>query len=112
MNNVASSESRRKAPRFDAVFAVELSSKQKSERCGVTRNVSALGALLVTPSRFDVGDAISMILHVGATKERLSGRVVRVEENGAASTEVWRYRLGVAFDSPVSEALFEAVQPS
>lgn len=98
-------DQRRKALRVNAVFAVELSSKAKPGRCGVTRNASGSGLLIVTPSRFDVGDELDVAVHVGTQLSRASARVVRVEENRRDSPEVWRYRLAIevhgAFSAPL-----------
>lgn len=100
-------ESRRKNPRVPAILAVELSSKAKPGRCGVTRNASGKGLLIVTPSRFSVGDALDVAVHVGTQSGRASARVVRVEENDRDSAEVWRYRLAVELDRTLPEALIE-----
>ena len=93
--------------RLPAVFAVELSSKTKPGRCGVTRNASGKGLLIVTPSRFSVGDELELAVHVGAHSGHVAARVVRVEENGKTSTEVWRYRLAVELADTLSDALIQ-----
>lgn len=98
---------RRKAPRMSAVLAVELSSKDKPRRCGVTRNASENGLLIITPSRFSVGDELAVSVLVGPQHGRIGGRVVRVEENDAASAEVWRYRLAVELEGALPEELLE-----
>ena len=94
-------------PRLPVVLAVELSSKAKPGRCGVTRNASGKGLLIVTPSRFSVGDELDLALHVGKQSGRVGGRVVRVEENGRDSAEVWRYRLAVELQGELPNALIE-----
>jgi hypothetical protein len=94
-------------PRLPVVLAVELSSKAKPGRCGVTRNASGKGLLIVTPSRFSVGDELDLAVHVGEQSGRASARVVRVEENGKDSAETWRYRLAVELDGALPEALLE-----
>ena len=93
--------------RLPVVLAVELSSKAKPGRCGVTRNASGKGLLIVTPSRFSVGDELDVAVHVGDHSGRASARVVRVEENGKDSAETWRYRLAVELDGALPEALLE-----
>lgn len=103
---------RRKAQRVPAVIAVELSSKSKPGRCGVTRNASGKGLLIVTPSRFSVGDELDVSVHVGGQLGRASARVVRVEENSPSSSEVWRYRLAVELDAALSEDLLEEARAS
>jgi hypothetical protein len=98
---------RRKVPRLPVVLAVELSSKAKPGRCGVTRNASGKGLLIVTPSRFSVGDELDLSVHSGAQSGRVAARVVRVEENAVDSAEVWRYRLAVELDGSLPESLIE-----
>lgn len=100
-------EARRKAARVPAVVAVEVSSKAKPGRCGITRNASGKGLLIVTPSRFAVGDEVDLSVHVGSQLERASARVVRVEENSPDSSEIWRYRLAVELDGVLGEELIE-----
>jgi hypothetical protein len=92
-------------PRVPVVFAVEMSSKAKAHRCGVTRNASGKGLLIVTPSRFTVGDELDLSVHLGACSGRASARVVRVEENARDSAEVWRYRLAVELDGTLPSEL-------
>jgi hypothetical protein len=98
-------DARRSAPRIPAILAVELSSSKKPGRCGVTRNASGTGLLIVTPSRFSVGDELKLSVHVGEQSGHVGARVVRVEENGKDSSEVWRYRLAVELDGTLPEAL-------
>jgi hypothetical protein len=98
-------DARRSAPRIPAVLAVELSSSSKPGRCGVTRNASGTGLLIVTPSRFSVGDELKLSVHVGEQSGHVGARVVRVEVNGKDSAEVWRYRLAVELDGTLPEAL-------
>jgi hypothetical protein len=98
-------EARRRRERAPAILAVELSSKEKPKRCGITRNASGNGLLIVTPSRFSVGDELELSMLIGDAKSHASARVVRVEENGWDSAETWRYRLAVELDGALSEDL-------
>ena len=97
----------RRVPRLPVALAVELSSKAKPGRCGVTRNASGKGLLIVTPSRFDVGEKLELSVHIGSQSGRASARVVRVEENGRDSSEMWRYRLAVELDGTLPESLID-----
>jgi hypothetical protein len=92
---------RRTKPRVPAYFAVELSSSAKRMRCGVTRNASGLGLLVVTPSRFRPSDELEVAVHADGHRAQLKGRVVRVDENPVSSSELWRYRLGIALEEPL-----------
>lgn len=107
MNTTSAGDPRRKTTRIPAIVAVELSSRTKSGRCGVTRNASEKGLLIVTPSRFDVGDELALSLLVGTQRTRASARVVRCEINDASSVEVWRYRLAVALEGELPGRLLD-----
>src|SRR4051812_12546826 len=96
---------RRSKPRIPAFFAVELSSDAKQGRCGVTRNASHRGLLIVTPSKFSAEERIDLAVHAENTAARLRGRIVRVDENPARSSELWRYRLAVELEEPLPEEL-------
>jgi hypothetical protein len=98
---------RRNNQRIPAYFAVELNSAQKRGRCGVTRNASDTGLLIVTPSRFAASDRLELAVHTGGAQRRLAGRIVRVDENGAKSHETWRFRLAVQLDEPLPGDLLE-----
>ncbi len=110
MDTTTAPDPRRKTPRMPAVLAVELSSKAKQRRCGVTRNASEKGLLIVTPSRFAVGEELALSVLVGSQHGKIGARVVRVEENDLASAEVWRYRLAVELDGALPEELLDAAR--
>lgn len=95
------SPERRRASRVPAFCAVELSSATKPKRAGVTRDASERGLRVVTPSRFQVGDELSLAVYMDGEEVRLSGRAVRIEENGYDSDEPWRYRLSIALDEEI-----------
>lgn len=95
------SPERRRDRRVAAFCAVELSSAAKPKRAGVTRDACGRGLRVVTPSRFEVGDSLSLAVYMDGEEVRLSGRAVRVEENGYDSDEPWRYRLSIALDDEI-----------
>lgn len=101
------STERRNQDRSDAFCAVELSSSTKPQRCGVTRNASERGLLIVTPSRFQEGDDIEVSVHLREESARRRGRVVRVAVNSLASNELWRYRMAVELEEPLPARLLE-----
>jgi hypothetical protein len=98
---------RRNDKRIDAFFACELSSEAKKGRCGVTRNASHQGLLVVTPSRFEQSDRIELSLHADGLAKKVVGRIVRIDENGLRSSELWRYRLAIHLDEPLPEEMLE-----
>jgi len=88
-----------------AVLAVGLDSETKGGRHGVTRDLSANGLLVVTPSRFAKGDRLKIKVHAGDGGVDVIGRVTRVDENPIHSPELWRYRVGVVLDAPLPDNL-------
>lgn len=105
------STERRRSPRVPAFCAVELSSAEKPKRCGITRDASGRGLRVVTPSRFAVGDELSLAVYLDGEEMVLSGRAVRIEENGYDSDEPWRYRLSIMLDEELpEEALSSAAE--
>lgn len=104
---VPSENERRGSRRSPAFCAVELSSASKRGRCGVTRNASGRGLLIVTPSRFGAGDQLELSVYVRDVTKTFAARVVRVDENDASSPETWRYRLAVELEDALPEDVLE-----
>jgi PilZ domain len=92
---------RRGKPRTPAILAVALESERKSARHGVTRDLSANGLLIVTPSHFSKGDRLKIRVHAGNLGLDMVGRVARIDENPISSPELWRYRVGIQLDEPL-----------
>lgn len=100
-------EDRRGKPRHAAVLAVALESDTKPARHGVTRDLSANGLLIVTPSHFAKGDRLKIKVHAGPVGLDVVGRVTRVDENPISSPELWRYRVGIALEEPLPTGIIE-----
>ena len=98
-------DDRRSSRRHAAVLAVALESDSKAARHGVTRDLSANGLLIVTPSHFAKGDRLKIKVHAGKVGLNVVGRVTRVDENPISSPELWRYRVGVALEQPLPSAI-------
>ena len=103
-------DDRRHDTRAPAIFAVALSSDRKQGRCGVSRNASERGLLVVTASRFTAEDRLEVSVHVGDERAQRCGRIVRIDENSRESQETWRYRLAIELDEPLPPALIERAQ--
>lgn len=90
----------RQTVRRERHYAVILESGSRTDRVGVTRNVSSQGLLVNTPSRFAVGETLEVAV-VGQSPQpaRAMGRVVRVEEARPNDRDPWRYRLALALES-------------
>jgi hypothetical protein len=71
----------------------------------VTRDLSAKGLLIVTPSRFKKGDRLKIKVHAGKFGLDVAGIVARVDENPISSPELWRYRVGIELDEPLPVTL-------
>jgi hypothetical protein len=103
---------RRSTKRVPAFFAVELSSPSKRGRCGVTRNASDQGLLIVTPSRFAPSDRLELAVHAEGLAAKVVGRIVRIDENSMRSNELWRYSLAVELDEPLPTELIALASSS
>ncbi|HVH42196.1 MAG TPA: PilZ domain-containing protein [Labilithrix sp.] len=101
-------QDRRGERRTSAVLAVGLASATKADRLGVTRDVSARGLAIVTPSRFAAGERLEIQVQTGKGGLNVVGRVARVDENAVASPEIWRYRVGVALDQPLPPSVIDS----
>lgn len=104
-----SATDRRSGARQKAFFAVEIDAGARKHRVGVTRDATARSLLIASPSRFDVGDALDLrVLVPNRGMVAVHARVTRVEQNGAESPELWRYRLAVELDDERPELLARA----
>lgn len=98
---------RRSTPRKPAVLAVSLDTEDRTGRHGVTRDLSAKGLLIVTPSRFSPGERVGVKVLAGGIETSARGRIARVEQNPISSPELWRYRVGVALEDTMPMDLIE-----
>jgi len=95
---------RRESPRTQTAVAVEIDGQMRKHRLGVSRDTSATGMLLATPSKFEVGERLTLQVYLSSSDRRsIRGRVTRVEINSAESNEPWRYRLALAYDEPAPD---------
>ena len=90
---------------------VELNSAEKRGRCGVTRNASDHGLLIVTASRFKEADRLELAVHSEGGARRMAARIVRIDENPPRSPELWRYRLAVELEEPLPATMLEGHTP-
>lgn len=95
---------RRESPRTRAALPVNIDGQARKHRFGISRDTSATGMLLATPSRFEIGEELALTVYFGLKEQRsVRGRVIRVETNPLYSTEPWRYRLALAYLEPSPE---------
>jgi len=89
---------RRRNERKRGFFAVQLDSQSRVNRIGVTRDLSVGGMLIASPSRFAVGEELTLRVYFpDESSETVLAKVARVEETPLKSNEPWRYRLAVVF---------------
>ncbi len=83
------------------MLAVAIDTADKQNRHGVTRDLSATGLLVVTPSSFKLGDRVEVRVHAGGDGLSAIGHVARIDENPVSSPELWRWRVGIALEHPL-----------
>jgi PilZ domain len=104
---------RRLAARKAAHFVAEIEANGIRLGCGVSRDASALGFLLLT--RADLAPTTRVVLHLWVPGENapraLEGSVVRIEAMRPGESMIWSYRIAVSLDRPPVdlERLIEAL---
>ena len=106
------SSERRVSDRHKAFFPVAMDSETRKDRIAMSRNASSTGVLIGSPSRFDVGELLTMtfrILPSGPMYAGIVGKVVRVEQGDNDDDPMWRNVMAVEFETPLSDAVLEAL---
>jgi len=96
---------RHRADRHPVVVVVQIDSQQRKERLGVTRDVSNSGTLLLSNSKFEVGERLEVTFHLSSESDvarKEWGEVVRVERLEAGRQ--WRYAMALRFDKPLPDS--------
>ena len=95
--------SRRDAERYQVWIPIKVD--QLREGIAITHDASVRGALILTASRLDAGDPVELSLKLpeSPTPRRVTGRVVRVEENLNDPHGLWPHRMAVEFDEEIPE---------
>lgn len=98
---------RRRDTRFLACFPGSVVPKDGIERPSLIKDLSVRGALLlVYSSKIAVGDPVELHLYLTAECKEYrvaEGRVVRVEKLAPEETGPWSRRVGIEFDSPLTD---------
>lgn len=96
------SDDRREHARHSVWFPVSIESPA-GEGFAISYDVSVGGLLVACPGQVDVGSEVTATfrLHKDAPEHRVKGKVLRIEPTGDEGP--WRYRIAVAFESPVPE---------
>jgi hypothetical protein len=95
--------SRRDAERYQVWIPVKVD--QLREGIAITHDASTRGALILTASKLEPGSPveISLKLPENDVPRRVTGRVVRVEENTNDPHGLWPHRMAVEFDEAVTD---------
>lgn len=98
-------DDKRVAPREPVHFVAEIEHAGERLGCGVSRNASGNGLLLLTLREPAVGTQLLLRLYVPREAEPrlLNATVVRSEKIPASEGLVWPYRLGVHLDDPPAD---------
>jgi hypothetical protein len=93
---------KRRAKREAAHFVAEIQLDNQRLGCGVSRDASGVGLLLMTDVEPAVGSGLILRLYVPreAQPRVLTATVVRCEKVPIAERGVWHYRVGVKLDQP------------
>jgi hypothetical protein len=94
---------RRQVERVQRYTVVGIDCGDRAERVGITRNVSATGALFHSVSRFEVGDRVVLVMlpRGSEVEERVGARVVRAEVEPPDTDTSFPHLTAVEFDAPI-----------
>ena len=104
-NSSESSEEDRRSQQREIINAVVgIDATNRTDRVGVTRNLSAKGALFHSASRFTPGETLTLLLRRPGKdgEHRVRARVVRTELNDPDSDSIFCHLTAVEFDTPLS----------
>ncbi len=90
---------RRSVPREPVHFVAELELDGERVGCGVSRDASGAGLLLLTSVELALGRDLVLYLYIPGEAEprRLSASVVRCDTIPLSEAAVWAYRVGLKF---------------
>ncbi|MBK7580546.1 MAG: PilZ domain-containing protein [Myxococcales bacterium] len=95
--------SRRENDRYQVWIPVKVDALR--EGIAVTHDANSRGVLMLTASTLDPGATVEVALKLPdePVPRRVTGRVVRVEENLADPHGLWPHRMAIEFDQEVKE---------
>jgi serine/threonine-protein kinase len=102
---------RRAESRAPSSIPAALNGRQDLQHAALIYNVSRTGALLASRLPCSPNTELRLTLHVDSSLEghEVGARVVRVALRDRG-TSLWKYELGVRFDSPLSEELLKRIE--
>jgi len=95
--------SRRGTDRYQVWIPVKVDALR--EGLAITHDASSRGVLMLTASKLTEGSSVEISLKFPnePVPKRVTGRVVRVEDNAADPHGLWPHRMAVEFDEPVPD---------
>jgi hypothetical protein len=102
---MTTSSERRLAARKAAHFVAEIESNGARIGCGVSRDASASGLLIL--SRADISPGTRVVVRLWVPGEEqpraLDGAVVRRETMRPGESSIWKHRIAVSLDKPPAD---------
>jgi hypothetical protein len=92
-------QNRRRSARQPVNVAVSITSPDRPEQIGVSRDVSDSGMLFHSLSRFDIGIRVQLLFRTGEREQLVTGRVVRASRDPAWS--FYPHATAVTFVDPI-----------
>lgn len=89
----------RRAQRYTVWLPVRIA--ELEDGLAVSHNVSGRGMLLVTASKLELGEIVTVVIQIppeGTEEQRVTGRVVRVEDNRDDPNGMWPHRVALEFE--------------
>ena len=95
--------SRRENERYQVWIPVKVDALR--EGIAITRDASTTGVMMLTASKLEPGTQIEISLKLpdNPVPKRVTGRVVRVEENSADPHGLWPHRMAIEFDEEIAD---------
>jgi hypothetical protein len=104
---MSDAENRRIAERHVVYFVAEvLPHDGERARVAITRDASETGLLLLTRAHVELGQSVTVRVHLpGDVEERapVTGRVVRREVLSPHEVDFWKEKVALQFDAPEAE---------
>jgi hypothetical protein len=95
---------KRTALRHLVVVPVQIDSKERKQRLGVTRDVSQSGTRFLSNSKFAIGEKLEVTFYVSSqpnSSKKVQGEVVRLETLPPGLQ--WRYAMALRFEGSLPE---------
>jgi hypothetical protein len=95
-------DDKRVAPREPVHFVAEVEVDGQRLGCGISRDASGVGLLLLTEAELVVGNRLVLRLYIPREEQprMLQASVVRCEKIPITERVIWPYRVGLKLDQP------------